>query len=317
LRRIARCAFLAQDWKDKPDGAPYTDIFRRFDKDLRRELGERFDRFALLHRWNFQQPTTCSFHVEPVNTTPDKLAKEIEDKIRADTFAPEDFTAFIRAAAERNDTMKQVLAQLKEPPAKPDADTIPYLGDHAIYEQTLRVAARDLIALNVGGTWFRAESGESEDQAYARLKRSCFRTGRELEEVQLGRTDQVGSGGVSVPPVAPPGVLFPPGPTVNPPINPPVVPPIGPQPVPPVGPIPPVSVAPIIRQSNGAKSGINLLGDIERWGLPDADRLTLATLTMRGLTVKELRELCTKLPPRLLAELQITSNPETSGENAK
>ena len=317
LRRIARCAYLAKDWKDKPDGTLYTDIYRRFDKDLRRELGDRFDRFALLHHWSFQQPATCSFHVEPISSIPDKLAKEIEDRIRADTFAPEDFTAFIRAAAERNDTMKQVLAQLREPPAKPDADTIPYLGDHAIYEQTLRVTARDQIALNVGGTWFRAEAGEGEDQAYARLKRSCFRTGRELDEVQLGRMDQVGSGGVSVPPVVTPGVLFPTGPAVNPPPTNPVAPPIGSPTVSPIDSFSPIAVAPIIRQSNGAKSGINLLGDIERWGLPDGDRLSLATLTMRGLSVKELRELCTKLPPRLLAELQITSNPENNGGNAK
>jgi len=79
----------------------------------------------------------------------------------------------------------------------------------------------------------------------------------------------------------------------------------------------PVAPTPIIRQSNGAKSGINLLGDIERWGLPDQERVTIATLTMRGLTVKELRELCTRLPPKLLAELQITSNPDTQGGSGK
>jgi hypothetical protein len=73
----------------------------------------------------------------------------------------------------------------------------------------------------------------------------------------------------------------------------------------------------VIRQSNGAKSGINLLGDIERWGMPDLERVTIATLTMRGLTVKELRELCTKLPPKLLAELQITSNPDQQGGTGK
>lgn len=73
----------------------------------------------------------------------------------------------------------------------------------------------------------------------------------------------------------------------------------------------------MIRQSNGAKTGINLLGDIERWGLPDADRIMLATLTMRGLTVKELRDLCTKLPPKLLAELQINIAPEQPGGQGK
>lgn len=99
LRRIARCAFLAKDWKDKPDGTVYADIFRRFDKDLRRELGERFDRFALLHRWNFQIPSTCAFHVEPCTTSPEKVAKSVEDSVRTNFFAPEDFNAFMIAAA--------------------------------------------------------------------------------------------------------------------------------------------------------------------------------------------------------------------------
>ena len=72
-------------------------------------------------------------------------------------FAPEDFEAFMIAAAQRGDTMKQVLAQLREPPAKPDQDSIPYLGDLMILEQMIRVAAKDRIALNVGGRLVRAE----------------------------------------------------------------------------------------------------------------------------------------------------------------
>jgi len=323
LRRIARCAFLSKAWKDNEP--VYAEIFRRFDKDLRRELAERFDRFAVLHQWNFQQPSMCVFQVEPCAATPDKLAKAVEDSVRTNFFAPEDFNALITAAAQRGDTMRQVLAQLREPPARPDQDAVPYLGDLALYEQTLRAAARDRIALNVGGTWHRAEPGESEDQAFNRLKRSCFRTGRELDEIQLGLPGQVGGGGVSIPPVAVAGGLFPgTGPSVTPPITGVtggVTPPAGTTSsnggVAPVQSPVPVPPAAIIRQSNGAKSGINLLGDIERWGLPDLEKVNIATLTMRGLTVKELRELCTKLPSKILAELQITSDPESNGGTGK
>lgn len=319
LRRIARCAFLAKDWKDKPDGAVYTDIFRRFDKDLRRELAERFDRFAILHRWNFQKPSTCTFHVEPCSTSPDKVAKAVEDSVRGNFFAPEDFKEFMIEAATRGDTMKTVLVQLKEPPAKPDQDAIPYLGDTLLCEQTIRVAAKDLIALNVNNTWYRAEPGESEDQAFARLKRTCFKRDRELEEMQLGLPSVVGGGGVAVPPMTPPVVptgLFPHG---SPPATSPIatttggITPPAPAVVTPVAAVP----APLIRSSNGAKSGINLLGDIERWGMPDQERVALTTLTLRGMTVKELRELCTKLPPKLLAELHITTNPDPQEGSGK
>ncbi|MBP7052835.1 MAG: hypothetical protein KBE65_17650 [Phycisphaerae bacterium] len=321
LRRLSRCAYLAKAWKDNEP--VYAGIFKKFDTDLRRELGNRFDRYVLLRRWNFQKPATCVFATEPCVTAAKEMAKAVEDSVRANYFAPEDFEPFIIAAAQRGETMKQVLAQLREPPAKPDQDAIPYLGDHAMYEQTMSVVARDRIALNVGNTWHRAEPGETPDQTLARLKRSCFRTGRELEEVLLGLPGQVGSGGVAVGPVKPPagaGILFPPTTPVVPPVTPPVTSAGGvttpPTTVPPVS-VVPVAPTPIIRQSNGAKSGINLLGDIERWGLPDQECLTIATLTMRGLTVKELRELCTRLPMKLLAELQITSNPDPQGGNGK
>jgi hypothetical protein len=67
---------------------------------------------------------------------------------------------------------------------------------------------------------------------------------------------------------------------------------------------------PIVRRSLGAKSGINLLGDLEKMALPDAQRVTQASLTFNGISIKELRDLCTKLPPKLQAELQIILPPE-------
>jgi hypothetical protein len=306
LRRIARCAYLAKAWKDSE--AVYVNIFRRFDGDLRRELSERFDRFALLYKWNYQQPSACVFHIEPSGTSPEKTAKAVEDRIFADFFAPEDFEVFITAAAQRGDTMKQVLALLREPPPRPDQDCIPFLGDHAIYEQTIRVTAKDKIALNVGNTWYRAEPGETEEQAYARLKRVCFRIGRELDDVQLGLPMQMGGNGISVSPGVelPQTSLFPIGDTTIP-----VTPAVAVQPtltVPPSVSQGEPPVAPVVRQSNGAKSGINLLGDIERWALPDQNRVSRATLTFRGLSVKDLRDLCTKLPSKLQADLEITSD---------
>ena len=79
----------------------------------------------------------------------------------------------------------------------------------------------------------------------------------------------------------------------------------------PPGPQPPLVPAnPVIRKSLGAKTGINLLGDLETWGYRDAQRVTQATFTINDLSVKELRDLCTKLPPKIKAELQITLPPE-------
>ena len=67
---------------------------------------------------------------------------------------------------------------------------------------------------------------------------------------------------------------------------------------------------PVIRKSMGAKTGINLLGDLETWAYPDNQRITQASLTINDLSVKELRDLCTRLPAKIRAELQITLPPE-------
>jgi hypothetical protein len=47
---------------------------------------------------------------------------------------------------------------------------------------------------------------------------------------------------------------------------------------------------------------VNLLGEIEKWALPDAQKVTQAVFTLSGVSVKELRDLCIKLPPKLQAE---------------
>ena len=66
----------------------------------------------------------------------------------------------------------------------------------------------------------------------------------------------------------------------------------------------------VIHQSLGPKTGINLLGDLEKWALPDKQRVNLTTLTFHGLSIKEVRDLCTKLPPKVQGELRITLPPD-------
>jgi hypothetical protein len=131
--------------------------------------------------------------------------------------------------------------------------------------------------------------------------------------VQLGEPSQVGGGGI----VAAPPILA--GQSSSPSVPVPQSTPAtgSSAPKPPEG-SPPISPAagdaplfqPVIRRSLGARTGINLLGDLEKWALPDAQKVSQATLTFNGLSVKELRDLCTKLPPKLQAELQISIFPE-------
>ncbi len=308
----ARCAMLARDWGQAE--SQYRSLHdRRFGPDLTKKLKERFDRYAILCVWDFQNPTSCTFHVESVQAAGGAMPAAVENHIRDNFFAPEDFASFVVEAAGRGDTVKQVLALLRGEPL-PGKEAIPYHGEEKVYEDILEVAASDKIALNVGGTWFCREANESKDDALPRLRQKAWRTGRDLHSIRLGLPSQVGSGGVAVAPGMPastlPPTTVPPGQgaVTLPTTVPPVIQPPGPS-VP--GVQPPVAPAnPVIRKSLGAKTGINLLGDLENWGYRDAERVTQATLTINDLSVKELRDLCTRLPPKLKAELQITLPPE-------
>ncbi len=314
---LARCTMLAKEWKESQ--TEYTPLHKKFDGDLRKELAERFSRYAILAQWDYQTPAACVFHVEAHDASGAAIPGAVEKHLRDNFFAPEDFEAFIIESARRSDTMLQVLALLRDP--SPGKELIPYLGDHAIYEQVLRIAAHDRIAINRNGNWFGPDPGQSVDDALRVLKQRAYPTGSEWSGIQLGMPDERRSGGVAVP-AAQPGTLFDPqlpsttqsvtGATVPPGgVSPPLV---GPTTVIPPGPSSGTEggtypAQPVIHRSLGSKTGINLLGDLERWALPDGQSVTLATLTFNGVTVKELRDLCTKLPQKMAAELQVTLPP--------
>ncbi len=307
----ARCALLASEWKQ--NDSQYEKLHRKYESALKTELKTRFDRYALLATWDFQTPQNCTFHEESHGATGADIPAGIERHVFDNHFATEDFKAFIVKAAGRNETMRQVLALLREPPL-PGQTAIPYIGDISIYEQVLRSVANDKVAINMGGRWFHKEPGESVEDANRRLRQKAWCSGQAMFAVQLGDPSQVGGGGVVVgtaPAAVAPAGPAPPIPSpasgnggaVSSPTG-PILPPFGP------GPLVVAPTQPIIRRSLGPKTGMNLLGDLEKWAFPDGQKVTQALLTFNGLSVKELRELCMKLPPKLQAELQLTLPPE-------
>ena len=313
---LARCTMLAKEWKETE--GQYTSLHREFDRELRGRLAERSDRYAILANWDYQNPESCEFHIEAHGATGAGIPPAIEKHARENFFAPEDFETSIVDAAKRGDTMTQVLSLIRDP--SPGADLIPYLGDQNLYEQVLRVAARGTIALNRDGNWHYAEPGESFDDALRRLKQRAFPTGWEWGSIQLGLPDEIGGGGVTATqPTATQAGGGTPTPTTTPTPTPtdtgPQVPTGGTTVVTPPtttgpGPTTTPTAQPVIRRSLGPKTGINLLGDLEKWALPDSVGVTEATLTFKGLSIKELRELCTKMPQKLQGELQITLPPD-------
>ena len=111
----ARCAMLAQEW-GKTESQYKTLYDRRFSPELSKKLKDRFDRYAILHVWDFQNPTSCTFHIEAHEATGGAIPGAVERHIRRQLLRPEDFKAFIVERAGCGETVKQVFALLRGEP---------------------------------------------------------------------------------------------------------------------------------------------------------------------------------------------------------
>ena len=73
---LARAIMKADEWS-KHD-AEYRPLHRKYQGELREILKSRFNRVAILERWNFTDPAQSSFHIEPLN----KAGPDIPERIR-------------------------------------------------------------------------------------------------------------------------------------------------------------------------------------------------------------------------------------------
>jgi len=312
---LARAEMKALEWSSQtPD---YRKLHTKYQGELRDILKKRFDRFAVLHRWNFAEPAQCEFHVEAVKATGVQIPEAIETALVNDLFVPEDFADLVLAAATDNASVGKLLRELQEPrPA--GQDCIPWLGETAMKERILRLCARGKIAINLRGMeYLQAMPGEDEESAWRRLRPKLSYTGRQLDEVFLLSPSAVpttGGATLSSPTATPPtGGLFGGGAT-------------------PVG-VPADNLAPVTTggtpspgDSGGPGGGgifggsvprtrtnlvnpptspLNLIGKLEGWGIGPATPVSEVTIKVSSATGAQLRELLKKLPDGMTFELSL------------
>lgn len=297
---LARCVYLAEQWKKQ--NPEYGRLQTKYQKELRDILKARFDRFAIIANWNFQQPQNCRFSIESHKAEGAKIPDAIDKSIRENLFIPEDFDEFVLAAAPNNESIGKLLKELKEP--RPGGqDCIPWLGETLIKERIIRLCARGEIAINLRGMeYLQSHDSETEEAAFKRM-RGKLGTGKHLDETHVLLPQNVpATGGVCqpVPAVTPPpapGGEMPPaagsGSVVEPPVGGAGTAAGG------VGPGPGSifggggAFTPF---SAPATSSLNLLGKVEAWGIGTGTQVRSLTLRVEQLTGAQLQELIRKLP---------------------
>lgn len=306
---LARAEMKAQEWSGQ--NPEYKKLHREFESTLRDNLKKRFDRFAVLQRWNFADPAQCKFSVERLDKQGSQIPEAIEEILTTDLFVPEDFEDLMLEYADDNKSVGKLLAELQEPrPA--GQDCIPWLGETAMKERLLRLCAKGKLAINVRGLeYLQANPGEDEESAWRRLRPKLSFTGRHLDDVFVMLPSAVPATGGSAPP--PPLVvdaqpidgIVPPVPGVRetaPDDSPTSTQPAAPGDIfnPGAGTTRPRTVL-----SNPATSPLNLIGKIESWGIGPATPVAEVSIKVSEATGAQLKELLKKLPDGMRFELNL------------
>lgn len=310
---LARAEMKAQEWSGQsPD---YKKLHSEYQAALRDLLKKRFDRFAVLHRWNFADPVQCAFSIESLKKQGAQIPDGIQETLINDLFVPEDFEDLVMEAAADNSAIGKLLRELQEPrPA--GQDCIPWLGETVMKERILRLCARGKIAINLRGMEIlQTQPGEDEETAWKRLRSKLSFTGRQLDEVSLMSPSAVPTTGGSAPITpsvsggADSGGLFGgnPSPTPNPfggdkgagsgtQSSPGGI--FGGVPVGPGG-------KSRTTLNNPATSPLNLIGKLEGWGIGPATKVAEVSIKVSASNGAQLKELLKKLPDGMTFEISL------------
>lgn len=324
LTYTARCSFLCskEGWGSD---AIYRALHQDFDRPLRQALRSRFNRFAVLRQWDYQQPQNCVFEVEKITEQGPEIPPAVESKILSDLFDHNEFKTFVLQCAKDADSIGSFMDDLIEPPSSPSADAIPFLGERILYEFILGLAASGDIVLNVAGTWVsRRPEDETDEDALRFIRFNAFKTGQEMRQVQLGLPGAVGGAAVTGTGGQTPSVIPPSGnDTTTQPTTPDISGVGGAGSVKDGGtidaagvPLPidviPIEITPVtlIRRSDQPTSARNLSGCFEKWGIPSSTTIESAKIEFNGLTAQQLKQILLSVPSAFKASLEISFTEE-------
>jgi hypothetical protein len=312
----ARAVLKAQEWRAQ--SPEYGKLHSKYESELRNLIKTRFDSFAVLKTWNYNDPNRCKFQLEALKVQGNKIPEAIEEAIKGDLFVPEDFEALVVAAAQENKSVGKLLDELREPRPN-EEDCIPWLGETLVKERIIRLCARGKIAINLRGMeYLQAIPGEDEETAWKKM-RGRLGTGKHLDEtyVLLPQAVPAAHGFSSVPSPKVTGELFSPAPGTN----------IGGDSgatAPNAGPTSasaPSETGDVFGKPSGANqfvplhapptSSLNLQARVEGWGIRPGTGVQDISLRVGKATGAQLNELLRRLPDGLTYELDLKKDDDS------
>lgn len=331
--QCARIAYLAEKWGE----AKYQPIGKEYLKKLDELLDHRFSRFAILRTWNYQDPAKCSFTIEKISDSIGIIGSSMDIQLKRDLFLSDVFAQRVVVLAAQSRKVSALLEMLREPPGNPEQEALAYLGEPMINEQLLHLVAQGKIAVRVANSWLVRQGNESDDETYARIRSQGFKTGRDLAEMGLELPEAIGTAAIGDVPFMDTVQPMNRGPFWNNGETDPASLPTETRSYP-ANPSsensPPVNgytdettvtlremdqqsiredipvAAPRRRRRSDAKRPMNLMTDLERWGVESRSTIPVSHLEIRDMTVNELRAALGRLPSHVQVVLEIETDEE-------
>ena len=292
----ARAAKLAADWKVA--NREFAALQSNFERIVNNKLKISFPNFCVLDTWDYETAKNCQFHFAKHEKAGQQIPAGMHTAVKEMLFIPEDFEEVTATFAKSNSSLSELIRELQEP-LSGGRHSIPWLGEVEVKEYLERMVARGLIALNIrGAMWVQANPGESETDAYPRIKGKLLNvSGSHMSQTTLHEPSASGAAG---------------GYTPVQPVT------AGPQPRNPeaTGCISDIPSNPFggekedTQPSGGstqrvvqttfnfseANSPLNLLGKIESWGVSQTTKVRSIQIETGDFSGKQLQELIRKLP---------------------
>jgi hypothetical protein len=319
---LSRCSFLCSK-KAWGQERSYNSLHHEYQTKLERILKSSFDRFAVLYKWDYQNPTGCRFETQKISAQGKDIPKAVEDNILQNLFDFDEFKKNVLYCAEKSFFIKDIINSFIEPPPLPSDSVVPYLKEDKIVDMIFQIAASGDIVINAKGAWIGRRSDDVSDEGALNVIRSRANDQMNvMKGYQLSLPGATGGAPVGVAVQADVPSLFP-GFDANgssvadaadgmrQPDNQNVISQGGStQPfslsLDDLQSSPPVRVKIPRTKSSAPRSGINLIGQLELWDLSSDVTINKATLEFDGLSVSQIKQILQRIPTAYQAGLSIS-----------
>jgi hypothetical protein len=320
---LGRCAYLCSKsvWGTERS---YSGLYGEYQNKLDSILKSRFDHFAVLHKWDYQNPASCVFETQKITAQGRDIPKTVEESLLHNFFDYAEFKNTVIHYAKNSLFIKDIIESFIEP-SPPSSDVImPYLEERKIIDLIFGIAASGEIIINVKGAWIgrRAEDADVPG-ALDYIRRKANEQNSVMVNYQLSLPGS--SGGalvgaakaaeeVNEAPLFPQYADYANTPSASDTHQ------AGVTSVPSQGGI---STSPVIPADNGKQpapvqvkiprskaaapsSSINLIGQLELWDIAPEKTIHKATLEFDGLSATQLKQILQRIPPVYEAGLSIS-----------